>query len=520
MNPVFASAATLEPVGTYSSPVFVISEPPDPDRILVVEQGGRIQLTEGGSTSLFLNISSLVTPGGEQGLLSMAPAPDYATTHLFYVFYVNTRGDLQIDEFTASSIPVDMATRRPVLTVPHPVNGNHNGGQLQFGPDGYLYISTGDGGGGGDAGFNGQDPRTLLGKILRIDPRASAGSLYAVPPDNPFVGVAGADEVWSYGLRNPFRFSFDRLTGALLIGDVGQGSREEVDFEPQPNAGRADNFGWSCREGFAAYTDATPDPACTGGDGASPTRSTTIAHAGGNCSITGGYVSRDTGVPELDGRYLYADHCVGQIRSLVPGLPLASDDRSEGLSVANPSSFGQDSCGRIYVASLGGAVSRLVGSSPTDCDPPEPPADPPHPDTAPDPVGDPDPGLPGPFVADVDPPELELTAPDKQGLGRDRRLVCRVRPDEESDVVARLAILSRSGARRPSGGDGVLLRLGERELHAGGGERVKISWQLDIGELRALRRVLANDPVFARFRARAEDLAGNRSERREAISAL
>ena len=253
--PAAASAATLEPVGTFNQPVYVTSQPDDPERLFVVEQPGDVELVTPTATTTFLDIEDLVLAGGEQGLLSIAFAPDFASSNLFYAYYVNNAGDLEIDEFRAAGDTVDPATRRVVLTIPHPTHGNHNGGQLQFGPDGHLYAATGDGGGGGDPGENAQNLQSLLGKLLRIDPRQAGTAPYSVPADNPFVGTAndppgGArDEIWSYGFRNPWRFSFDRYTGDLLIGDVGQGSWEEVDYRPADiGRGRGDNFGWDCRE--------------------------------------------------------------------------------------------------------------------------------------------------------------------------------------------------------------------------------------------------------------------------------
>src|SRR5215211_825002 len=244
-----ASAASLEPIGTYSSPVYVTSDPGDEDRIFVVEQDGRIQLTAGGATSQFLDLDPIVLsagePGGgnEQGLLSMAFAPDFHTSGRFYVDYTGTDGgSLHVAELTASGDFADPATLRDVITIPHPGAQNHNGGQLQFGPDGYLYVSTGDGGSGGGPA---QDPNNLLGKILRIAPTPGGG--HTVPGDNPL-----GNEVWSLGLRNPWRFSFDRATGDILIADVGQSAFEEVDHSLAPGAGRGLNFGWPCREAFAA----------------------------------------------------------------------------------------------------------------------------------------------------------------------------------------------------------------------------------------------------------------------------
>ena len=357
--PAPAPAATLEPVGNYSNPLFVTSDPHDPKRLFVVEREGEIELTTAGTTSTYLDIKSFVLAGGERGLLSAAFPADFDETGLFYVFYTSQpAGDLQIDEFRAVGNTVDAATRRPILTIPHPTFGNHNGGQLQFGPDGFLYISTGDGGGGGDPNENAQDLASLLGKILRIDPRASGGSPYSIPAGNPFAGTAsdpprGArDEIWSSGLRNPWRFSFDRSTGALLIGDVGQGSWEEVDFAPESlNRGAGANYGWDCREGAHDF-----EPVGCTGPFTEPVFEYSIS--GSECAITGGYVARDPSLVGLYGRYLYADFCTGPLRSLIPALPSAMEDRAEALTVANPSSFGEDACGRASTSPRSAAPFR------------------------------------------------------------------------------------------------------------------------------------------------------------------
>jgi glucose/arabinose dehydrogenase len=366
--PAVAGAATLQPIGNFTAPVYVTSLP-DPDHLLVVEQGGRIELWRDGVSSTFLDIHDRVVSGGEQGLLSVAVAPDYASSGHIYVYYTRV-GDaaLQIDEYTASGATVPESSRRALLTIPHPTYANHNGGQLQFGPDGYLYIGTGDGGGGDDPFENAQSLGSLLGKILRIDPHPFGGAPYSIPPGNPYAGATpGLDEIWSYGLRNPWRFSFDAITSDLLIGDVGQAAWEEADFDPAPRAGRGVNFGWDCREGrheheltgcVGAFTDPIleyPNPASA------------------QAAIAGGYVVRDPSVADLYGRYVYADTYAGQIRSFVPALPDAQGDRSEGQHVDLVSSFGQDSCRRVYVASLSGTVSRLVGSAPADCSAVSPP---------------------------------------------------------------------------------------------------------------------------------------------------
>jgi glucose/arabinose dehydrogenase len=247
-------------------------------------------------------------------------------------------------------------SHRRVLRVKHRLAGNHNGGQLQFGPDGRLYISTGDGGGAGDPQENAQSKGSLLGKILRIDPRRKGGKRYTIPVDNPFKGRPGRDEIFSFGLRNPYRFSFDRRGRRIAIGDVGQDAREEIDYERLGKAKGA-NFGWDAFEGRIRFRSADASP---------PPRKHEKSihdyrHGGGRCAITGGYVVRDERIPSLFGRYVYADYCKGQIRSLVPRAGGARRDRSAKLANQRGiSSFGEDSRGRIYFANLfSGKVFRI-----------------------------------------------------------------------------------------------------------------------------------------------------------------
>jgi glucose/arabinose dehydrogenase len=474
LAPTSAGALSLEPMGDYASPVYATSDPGNPDRLFVVEQDGRIQLTEGAATTEFLDIADIVRSpadvggGTEEGLLSMALSPDYATDGLFYVFYTGTDSDLHIDEFTSNGDTADPATRREVLEINHPGQTNHNGGQLQFGPDGYLYASTGDGGGGGDPGENAEDIDSLLGKILRFDPAGAGDGDYSVPPTNPFADPAGCgaavqdgcDEIWSYGLRNPWRFSFDRQTGALVIGDVGQGSWEEIDYEPaSAGLGKGDNFGWDCYEGSHEF-EADTDPACIGPTFTGPVFE--YQQLNGNCAVTGGYVVRDASLGDLFGRYLYADFCVGDLRSLELGLPLASDDRSERLSVEFPSSFGEDLCGRIYVASRSGPVYRLAGDAPDHCAPPPPPT----------------PGPPPGETQDTDPPDLELEAKRRQSIEGSRALRVRVQVDEAAEVELRA---------KDRGGKPQDLKLRDKApgLEAGVEEQVK--WKLSGREARRTR---------------------------------
>jgi glucose/arabinose dehydrogenase len=351
------TGVALKEIGSFNAPVYVTGAPGFPKLLFVVEQPGKIAVLEGGHRlgRPFLDIRDDVSYGGERGLLSVAFPPDYARSKRFYVYYTDRDGNIRVDEFhRASASRAAAGSQREVIVVPHPVNSNHNGGQLQFHGD-LLYFGTGDGGSGGDPPNNAQNKDVLLGKLLRIDPRPAGGKPYSVPADNPFVGKPGRDEIYSYGLRNPFRFSFDG--SRIAIGDVGQNEFEELDYTTIAAAGGA-NFGWDAFEGFAEYTDensGTPDP---GG-----TVKPIFAYShnrGGSCSIIGGYVVRDPRLKSLRGRYLYADLCEGQLRTLVPHLKRASGDRKLGLHVASPSSFGEDDQHRLYVASLEGPVYRLM----------------------------------------------------------------------------------------------------------------------------------------------------------------
>lgn len=377
-----AGAASLQPVGNFNQPVYVTSSPTNPDRLLIVEREGTIVERGPSATQQLFDLTELVSCCDvERGMLSIAPAPDFESSGRIYVTYTGTsqaggaEGDVHLDSFRpnpAGGAPI----REPILSVGHAQEANHNGGQLQFGPDGHLYMSLGDGGGTGDPFENGQDTEELLGKILRIDPRPGQVPAYSIPAGNPFAGAVGRDEIWAFGLRNPWRFSFDRATGDMVIADVGQSAREEIDIATSPAAGMVGgagaNYGWNCREGFIEYT--SPAAACATASGfTEPAFDYPHSDPGGGaafgCSIIGGYVVRDPSLGDLNGRYLYTDFCSEEIRSLV--LPrsggFATDDRSEGLTVEKPTSFGEDSCGRIYVASDNGPVYRFEGSTPTVC---------------------------------------------------------------------------------------------------------------------------------------------------------
>jgi len=310
--------------------------------VIVVEKGGRIRLARGRHRRTFTNISGSVISGGERGLLSAAFPPDYASSRLLYVYFTNRSGDIEIAALhaDASGTRADPATLRRVLVVPHPGHPNHNGGQLQFGPDGLLYAGTGDGGGEGDVAHNAQNPNSMLGKLLQINP------------------ANGQVRIYSRGLRNPYRFSFDLASDPahprIAIGDVGQDRFEEIDYLTLAAADGA-NFGWNDFEGFAPFPGARP-----------PTAAGTIkpikvySSARSACAVIGGYVVRDSRLRSLLHRYLYGDFCTGRIRSLVPALGGARKDRATGLSVRDLSSFGEGANGAIYAASLDGSVYHLV----------------------------------------------------------------------------------------------------------------------------------------------------------------
>jgi glucose/arabinose dehydrogenase len=351
----------LVKVGDFDQPLYVASPPGDRRRLLVVEQAGRIRLLRGGrDAGTFLDLRSLVTSGGEQGLLGLAFAPDYATSGLFYVYFTGKDTKEHLVEYHRRTEDVaDAGSARTVFVHDDPET-NHNGGQLVFGPDGLLYVGTGDGGGGNDqhgTRGNAQNLASPLGKILRIDPRATPdGAPFGVPPSNPFVQRAGArPEIYAYGLRNPWRFSFDRARGDLVIGDVGQDATEEIDFARKGKA-RGANFGWRPFEGTTRLFD-EPAPGAV-----EPVL--TKAHSDGWCSITGGYVVRDAAVPGLAGRYVYGDYCKGQLRSARLAGGRATDDRPiAGLpTIVGLDSFGEDATGRVYVVSQSGPVYRFAAA--------------------------------------------------------------------------------------------------------------------------------------------------------------
>lgn len=368
-----AQALSLQQVGAgFEEPIYVTSDPSNPDRLFVVERPGTIQLVENGELKPFVDISGLVSCcGGERGLQSIALAPDFASSGRFFVFYTGEEepGEIHVAEMRATGSNAPTSSLRDLLTIPHPGEINHYGGQLQFGPEGNLFASTGDGGGENDEHQNAQDPSSQLGKILRIG--------IATPSD---------PTIWSLGLRNPFRFSFDRLTGDLWIGDVGQELREEVNWAPAPGLGAGANYGWNCWEGRLEGT-VPPEPGCasatafTGPVFDYPHTDPGDGSATG-CAVIGGYVARGPGYGDLFGRYLYGDLCVGDLRSFLPGAEEATD-RGEGVHIGALNSFGEDACGRLYAVSGNGPVYRLVGPGGALC----PSSTPPPPVLAPSRVG-------------------------------------------------------------------------------------------------------------------------------------
>ena len=341
-----------------NSPVDLTAPAGDQTRLFVVEQAGRIRIIENGTLlpAPFLDISGQVGCCGERGLLGLAFHPNYGSNGRFFVHYSQNSGDTRISSFTVSADPnVANPGSEAVILSQSQFATNHNGGQIAFGPDGYLYISLGDGGGGGDPQGNGQDRTTLLGAILRID--IDGGTPYAIPATNPYNGHATfRQELWSYGLRNAWRFSFDRSTGDMYIADVGQGASEEINFQAAASPG-GENYGWVIMEGGACYNAAS----CNQTGLTLPVHE--YGHGGGACSITGGYTYRGSAIPGLAGTYFYADWCTGWVRSFRMSGGQASDHFEwASLAVNSPTSFGQDAGGEIYIVG-NGTVWRIVESN-------------------------------------------------------------------------------------------------------------------------------------------------------------
>ena len=358
-RPVEQSGVTLVPVVSGLEAPLHLTAPPGDGRLFVVEQPGRIRVVKGGQLlpRPFLDLTAKVGYGGERGLLGLAFHPGYAANGRFYVDYTDRNGDTRVERYTAAPAAdtADPASAHQVLFVAQPY-ANHNGGDVLFGPDGMLYVGMGDGGSAGDPHGNGESLGTLLGKLLRLD--VDHGDPYAVPGDNPFVARAGArGEIWAYGLRNPWRFSFDPTGGLVYVADVGQDHWEEVDVAPAGAAGL--NYGWNRMEGTHCYGALTCDrqgltlPAME------------YSHADG-CSIIGGFVYRGAAVPALAGRYLYSDYCSGWLRSFRYAGGAATESTSWRLASPGPVlSFGQDAAGEVYLLAANGTVYRLATAAPS-----------------------------------------------------------------------------------------------------------------------------------------------------------
>ncbi len=340
-----------------TSPVFATTPPGDSNRLFVVEQGGTIKVLDRVTGTVLATYLSLtgITSGGERGLLGLAFDPHYNANGRFYIHYTDANGAITIARFLVSATNANLANPASqviLVSIPHPTFANHNGGMLAFGPDGCLYAGVGDGGGSGDQSNNAQNIGNRLGKLLRIDPTTGAACTSGIL--NPFVLSGGDQLVWSYGLRNPWRFSFDG--DDLYLGDVGQDTREEVDVSQGPNAGRGLNYGWRLMEGFICFN---PSANCNNGGLTLPILDYT--HDNGACAITGGYVYRGRAAPAIQGSYFYADFCAGFVRSFRFNNGSAVE-RTEWpqLAASSITSFGQDGSGELYILTQGGNVFRIV----------------------------------------------------------------------------------------------------------------------------------------------------------------
>jgi hypothetical protein len=454
-----SAAPALVPLGSFDQPTYATGPPGDDSRVFVTERTGRVRLLVNGAVQAtpFLDLSAITqTDYDERGLLSIAFPPDYAASGRFYVYLTAlappgaTDGEIEVRAYQRSATNPDVAdpsSGRVLLAIPHTDNKNHDGGQLQFGPDGKLYLGTGDGGGANDQYHHSQDPNSLLGKLIRLD----------VSQPSP------APEVVSRGLRNPWRFSF-APDGRIVIGDVGQDNVEEVDV------GLAANYGWPCLEGNRVNSGYS-DPGCASGGTAPPFL--THTHGGdGFCSITGGYVVTDPGLPTLKGRYIYGDYCKGDIYSV--DLANAATDADTGLNVPQLSSFGQDACGRILVVSLAGNVDRLLDGPPSGCALSGGAAPPPA------------------AAADTRPAHVAVNVTGQRSLRRRHYLRVTLRPDEGCQITVRAA----------------RFRTVTRSLAAG--QRARVKLRLTARGLRSVRRALRrHQHPRITLRLRTADAAGN-----------
>ncbi len=369
------SLATVPVASGLQSPVYIGAPRLDPNRVFVVEQPGRIRVVNNGTllATPFLDIHSKVTYGGERGLLSVAFHPDYESNGRFFVDYTNLSGNTVIARYDVSADPnvADDTSEKILLTITQDF-ANHNGGLVLFGPDGYLYVGMGDGGSGGDPNERAQDDTSLLGKLLRIDVDVDTPPYYTVPPTNPGYDSGNPTDplglIWAKGLRNPWRYSFDRANGDLYIGDVGQDTWEEVDYTPAGTPGGL-NYGWDVFEGNACYDPAPHFPSCSAAQAQMTFPIYTYNHSfHSSCSITGGAVYRGCAMPDLRGSYFLADYCGAWIHSfeVVAGAPQNEQDRTAELdppgaaSINSITSFGEDARGELYIADQGGEIYRIV----------------------------------------------------------------------------------------------------------------------------------------------------------------
>jgi glucose/arabinose dehydrogenase len=360
--PTDAKIALARRAGGLSKPIFITSARDGTGRLFIVEQTGRIKIYKDGAVlaTPFLSIGSQVSDGYEQGLLGLAFHPKFKTNRKLYVNFTDNNGDTVVREYKASSSNpnvVATSTARTIIKIAQPYD-NHNGGHLAFGPDGYLYIGMGDGGSAGDPGNRAQNKDVLLGKLLRLNVNGSSSAHnYLFPSGNPYIGVAGRNEIWQIGLRNPYRFSFDRANGNLWIGDVGQGSWEEIDRATRTSsgAGRGTNWGWRVMEGRHCYK---PSTGCSTSGKTLPLLE--YDHGNGRCAVTGGYVYRGANIPALVGGYVFADFCSGEIW-VVNANASSPASRTLLLDTSSQiSGFGENAAGELYVLDLGGTLYAIV----------------------------------------------------------------------------------------------------------------------------------------------------------------
>lgn len=498
-------------IGDFSHPTYIVSPPGDTHRVFIIEQTGVVRLIKDGvlQSTPFLDISSRVSGPAhnpsdpEQGLLSIAFPPDYSTSGHFYAYYTDKNCptepgcDNVVAEFDTTDADHAVDTPNVLLTMPHPGEANHNGGQLAFGPDGMLYISTGDGGGSNDQEHNAQQTTNLLGKILRIDPSATG---YRIPAGNPFGGSECTNgtnggtcpEIWSYGLRNPWRFSFDSATGDMIIGDVGQSHDEEVDLA-HPGQDIGANWGWPCYEGFELNA-ARPAGECSPLPSPVVSPVLTYPHPS-NCAgapfcgsgIIGGYVMHDPSLPSLEGYYVYGDLSNPRLRVARLSQPAALSDVDLGPQVPNLSSFGLDASGHLWAADINGPVYR-IDPSPTSAPPPLA--------SAPPPLAQP---------RDTTPARLKITRSRNQHVLRTHYVKIIVVPNELATIVARGTVSIPASAR--------VYRLRSTSHKTRAGRRVTLHLRITKKTLSRIRHALRHRKFLtARITVTSKDAAGNRSK--------